>query len=263
MIRCENNLFVLETKHTGYAFDVTDGGICRHLYYGRRLLCSEDYAQTAPQPLFAVGNGALCQDGACLENMMQECGSIGWGDLREALVDVVLPEGNRAARFCFAYFERLDCAAPEGLPCAHGGDETLKVVLKECSCELYLELYYTLFEQTDTIVRWSRLVNDTGETVTVRRLLSMQLDLPAQDYTLTTFRGAWAREMDKCAQPLQGKLVWDSVAGISSNRCNPFAMVSAAEANEHSGEVWAFNLLYSGNHYGCAMQSPYGGVRVV
>ena len=263
MIRCESNLFVLETKRTGYAFDITDGGVCRHLYYGRRLLREEDYAQTGPQPLFAVGNGALCQDGACLEDMMQECGSIGWGDLREALVDVVLPDGNRAARFCFAYYERLDHAAPEGLPCAHGSDETLKVVLKECGCELYLELYYTVFEQTDTIVRWSRLVNDTGETVTVRRLLSMQLDLPAQDYTLTTFRGAWAREMDKCAQPLQGKLVWDSAAGISSNRCNPFAMVSAADANENSGGVWAFNLLYSGNHYGCAMQSPYGGVRVV
>ena len=263
MIRCENNLFVLETKRTGYAFAITDGGICRHLYYGRRLLCGEDYACTMPQPLFAVGNGALCQDGGCLEDMMQECGSIGWGDLREALVDVVLPEGSRAAKFTFAYYERLECAAPEGLPCAHGSNETLKVVLKECSHELYLELYYTVFEDTDTIVRWSRLVNDTGEEVTVRRLLSMQLDLPMQNYTLTTFRGAWAREMDKCAQPLQGKLVWDSVAGISSNRCNPFAMVSTAGANENSGEVWAFNLLYSGNHYGCAMRSPYGGVRVV
>ena len=263
MISCENNLFVLETEHTGYAFDVLEGGICRHLYYGRRLLQREDYAQTAPQPLFPVGNGALCEGGVCLENLAQECGSVGWGDLREALVDVVLPAGHRTAKFQFAYFERLDDAAPQGLPFARGGNETLKVVLKECSCELYLELYYAVFEAADAIVRWSRLVNDTGAVVTVHRLLSMQLDLPSQDYTLTTFRGAWAREMDKCAQPLCGKLVWDSVAGISSNRCNPFAMVSTAETGENNGEVWAFNLLYSGNHYGCAMQNAYGGVRVV
>lgn len=263
MIRCENNLFVLETKHTGYAFDILGGGICRHLYYGCRLMRGEDYAQTAPQSLFPVGNGAVCENGACLEDLMQECGSVGWGDLREAAVDVVLPEGRRAASFRFAYFERLESAAPQGLPKAHGGAETLKVVLKEGGCDLYLELYYTVFEDADTIVRWSRLVNDTGAVVTVRRLLSMQLDLPVQDYTLTTFRGAWAREMDKCSRPLQGKMVWDSEAGVSSNRCNPFVMVSAAGATESSGEVWAFNLLYSGNHYGCAMQEPYGGVRVV
>ena len=34
MITVENNLFVLETARTGYAFCVTTDGICRHLHYG-------------------------------------------------------------------------------------------------------------------------------------------------------------------------------------------------------------------------------------
>ncbi|MBP3493875.1 MAG: alpha-galactosidase [Oscillospiraceae bacterium] len=264
MITVENNLFVLETAHTGYAFDVMEDGLCRHLYYGSRLPRTEDYRAAAPQPLFPVGNGAVCENGQCLEDLAQECGSVGWGDLRQSLADVTLCDGGRAASFRFAYFERLGDAAPKGLPDAIGGDETLKLVLKERSCELYLELYYTVFEKADAIVRWSRLVNDTGESVTVRRLLSAQLDLPGgRDYTLTTFRGAWAREMDRVDQRVQGTLLWDSTAGVSSNRCNPFAMVSAAEATETAGEVWAFNLLYSGNHYGCAQQNSYGSVRVV
>ena len=206
----------------------------------------------------------MTESGQCLENMAQEGGGVGWGDLRQSLVDVSLCDGGRAALFCFAYYERMNGAAPVGLPDAIGGNETLKVVLKERTCDLFLELYYTVFEETDAIVRWSRLVNDTNETVMVRRLLSCQLDLPSGGvYTLTTFRGAWAREMDRVDQRIAGSLLWNSTAGVSSNRCNPFAMVSAAEATETAGDVWAFNLLYSGNHYGCAQQNSYGSVRVV
>lgn len=262
MITIDNHCFVLETAHTAYAFDVS-GGVLRHLYYGSKLRRLEDYPLTAPRPLFAPGNAAVLEGGVSLEDMAQECGSVGWGDVRESLVDVRLPDGGRAAVFRFAYYERGIKAAPQGLPSAIDGGETLKVVLKERSCELYLELYYTVFTDADAIVRWSRLVNDTGEAVTVQRLLSGQLDLPQGEYTLTTFRGAWAREMERMDQLLTGKLVWDSAVGVSSNRCNPFAMVSRCGATEEAGSVWAFNLLYSGNHYGCAQQNAYGSVRVV
>ena len=261
MITIDNLCFVLETDHTAYAFDVSDG-VLRHLYYGSKLRRLEDYSLTAPRPLFAPGNAAVLESGISLENMAQECSSVGWGNTGESLVDVTLPDGGRAAAFRFAYYERGVNDVPAGLPAALDGQETLKVVLKEQSCELYLELYYTVFEKADAIVRWSRLVNDTGETVTVQRLLSGQLDLPQDEYTLTTFRGAWAREMVRQDQKLSGKLVWDSVVGVSSNRCNPFAMVSCG-ATETAGSVWAVNLLYSGNHYGCAAQNAYGSVRVV
>ena len=262
MITVDNLCFVLETSRTAYAFDVS-GGVLRHLYYGSKLRRLADYALAPPRPLFAPGNAAVLEGGVSLEDMAQECSSVGWGNAGESQVDVTLPDGGRAAAFRFAYFERGIKAVPEGLPAALDGEETLKVVLKEQSCELYLELYYTVFDKADAIVRWSRLVNETGEAVMVRRLLSGQLDLPSDDYTLTTFRGAWAREMDRLDQPLRGKLVWESVVGVSSNRCNPFAMVSCHDAAETSGSVWGFNLLYSGSHYGCASCNAYGSVRVV
>lgn len=263
MITIENNLFILETAHTGYAFSADSRGICRHLYYGAKLPALEDYALTQPVRLCSVGNGTEFDGGESLEDMAQECGSVGWGDVRDSLVDVSLFDGGRAARFGFAYCERTPNARPQGLPWAMDGDETLKVVLKEDRCELYLELYYTVFEQADAIVRWCRLVNDTGAPVSVHRLLSTQLDLPADDYVLTTFRGAWAREMERQDVPATGKQVWDSAVGVSSNRCNPFAMVSRRGTGETAGEVWAFNLLYSGNYYGCVQQNAYGSVRVV
>jgi alpha-galactosidase len=214
MITIDNLCFVLETNRTAYAFDVS-GGVLRHLYYGAKLRRLEDYTLAAPRPLFAPGNAAVLEGSVSLEDMAQEAAGVGWGNAGESLVDVVLPDGGRAAAFRFAYYERGVKEAPNGLPAALGCDETLKVVLKEQSCELYLELYYTVYERCDAIVRWSRLVNDTGEAVTVRRLLSGQLDLPAEGYNLTTFRGAWAREMERQEQELTGKLCgrarWASV----------------------------------------------------
>ncbi|MBE6990043.1 MAG: alpha-galactosidase [Ruminococcaceae bacterium] len=259
MIWTGNGIFILQTGQTGYAFRTAQGGVLQHLYYGRRLPRTEDYL-LAPVTLNQPGN-ALLDGGSCREDLLQEAGTAGWGDLRQSLVEVRLPDGGRACDFHFSHFERPASAAPEGLPAAVGG-ETLKVVLKERSHDVYLELYYTVFEETDVIVRWCRLVNDSAETVWVERLMSTQLDLPADDYDLITFRGAWAREMDLVRQNLEGQLCWSSSAGVSSNRCNPFAMVCRRDAGEEHGDVWALNLLYSGNHLGTAERSAYSAIRL-
>ena len=260
MILTEKRSFILETAHTGYAFRATEGGVLQHLYYGARLPRPEDYDH-APVVLNQPGNALLDGDNLCREDLLQEAGTLGWGDLREPLVDVTFPDGGRSCDFRFSHFERPENAGPEGLPSALGG-ETVKVVLKERTHELYLELYYTVFEKTDVIGRWSRLINDGAESVTVERLMSQQLDLPAGEYDLVTFRGAWAREMELVRQNLQGELRWSSRAGVSSNRCNPFAMVCRTGAGEEHGDVWAMNLLYSGNHLGTAQVNAYGSARL-
>ena len=261
MIYTDNNLFILETARTAYAFDVYKSGLLRHLYYGARLPRREDYAAVAPTWLNGVGNSTQDPEGIFREREMQEIGTAGWGDLRQPMVKISLPDGGGACDFRFSHFERPEDAAPEGLPCAVGG-ETLKVVLRERSAALSLELYYTVYDDTDVIGRWARLINDTEETVWVERLLSAQVELPAGEYELTTFRGAWAREMETVRQTLDGQLRWASDAGVSSSRCNPFAMVCRQGATEDQGDVWGFNLLYSGNHLGTAERSTLGCVRV-
>ena len=75
MITIDNLCFVLETKQTAYAFDVS-GGVLRHLYYGAKLRRLEDYVLAAPRPLFAPGNAAVLGGGVSLEDMAQECSSV-------------------------------------------------------------------------------------------------------------------------------------------------------------------------------------------
>lgn len=109
------------------------------------------------------------------------------------------------------------------------------------------------------IARSARLVNQGVDAVTVKRLMSMQLDFPTADYTMTTFGGDWAREMKWTDFALAaGKHVNASYAGVSSSRANPFVMLSLAHTTEDAGDCWGINLIYSGNHYEAAEVSSFG-----
>ena len=94
--------------------------------------------------------------------------------------------------------------------------------------------------------------------------MSMMLDLDAGSYMMTTFNGAWTREMARSATPLlAGKHVNGTVSGVSSNRANPFFMIHAPHTTEDHGAVYGFNLVYSGSHMEAAEVSPFGKVRIM
>lgn len=52
-------------------------------------------------------------------------------------------------------------------------------------------------------------------------------------------------------------------AGVSSNRANPFVMLSREHTTEDYGDCYGFNLIYSGNHYEAVEVSGYGKTRFV
>ncbi|MCR4946334.1 MAG: alpha-galactosidase [Lachnospiraceae bacterium] len=129
---------------------------------------------------------------------------------------------------------------------------------------LVLKLYYDVFYDTDVITRRSVLTNDSGETVDIERLMSMQIDFNRDDLVMTTFTGAWAREMKREDISLKrGKFINSSFTGTSSSRANPFVMLSGSTTDEDKGDCYGFNLIYSGNHFEAAEVSPYGKTRFV
>ena len=94
--------------------------------------------------------------------------------------------------------------------------------------------------------------------------MSMQLDFNDSDYELSSFNGAWIREMNRNIISLEaGKYVNESVTGTSSNRANPFIMLARHNTSENFGECFGFNLIYSGNHYEAAQVNSYGKLRIV
>ena len=142
--------------------------------------------------------------------------------------------------------------------------QTLRITMTDHSYDIDMMLNYTVFPDCDVITRSVSLTNHSKETVNVERLMSLCMDLDAGSYQMTTFHGAWAREMARSATPLlAGKHVSGTISRVSSNRANPFFMIHAPHTTEDTGMVYGFNLIYSGNHMEVAEVSPFGKVRIL
>lgn len=265
--------YLLHTNHSTYAFCVMDSGHLQHLYYGRRITVPEaEYAEALREKhVFAPANTNVYDErhsSFSLEDVCLEMSSYGRGDIREPMIEVTHGDGGMTSDFLFADAEvTRGKEAFRTLPGSY--DETnqvehLSVTLKDRQYGLRLELHYYVFESCDVVTRSARLVNESGEAVQLHRLLSAQLDFDTPEYVFTTFHGAWAREMkrtDICMRA--GKHVSASYTGTSSNRANPFVMLSREGTGEDGGDCYGFNLIYSGNHYEAVEVSGHGKTRFV
>ena len=269
MIRILGNEYHLETAHTAYRFRILPGGLLEHISYGPRKNEEKMPAEEAAYRVPAGNTIAYSQSypEQMPEMLSLEVSSRGKGDLREPFVEVVYPDGSRTCSFLFEEAQILpQKAAYETLPGSYGlpGDGHLCVRLREEGSALLLELHYYVYEVQDVICRSARLVNEGDVPVRIGRLMSQMLDLPGKDYEVTTFTGAWAREMEKTVTRVHaGTYAVSSVCGFSSNRANPFFMVSRPGTTEEAGECFGFHLIYSGNHYEAVQVGAFGNTRVI
>ncbi|MCM1144140.1 MAG: alpha-galactosidase [Blautia sp.] len=276
MIRKNNNCYVLETKNTTYSFRVTQTGHLEHLYYGRKLTLrtQEDAEALVEKHTFLPGNtnvyrGMNLGDSAfSLEDIRLEMSAYGKGDIREPFLEIIHADGSYTSDFLFEKAEiSKGKEAYETLPGSYdesGEVEHLCVTLKDRQYGILLELHYYVYADCDVITRSAKLRNESGECVRLKRLMSMQLDFDIPGFVFTTFTGAWAREMKRTDTRLvSGRHVNASYTGTSSNRANPFVMLSRPETSEDYGDCYGFNLIYSGNHYEAAEVSSYGKTRIV
>ena len=269
MIKADGKLFMLNTRNTTYAFQVLETGQLEHLYYGK-LIHGSSSSVLAEKRAFAPGN-TVTYDGShqdlTLEDVCLELSTIGKGDFREPMVEAICADGSTTLDFVFDSYEVIQ-GKPEykALPGSYdetGKVETLKIVCVDKNHGYSIVLAYSVFEDCDVITRSAKFINTSKEPVKLVRMLSMVMDYDRAELKITSFHGSWTREMNKADVVLSaGKYVNESFTGTSSNRCNPLFMVSQEDATETAGDVWAFNLVYSGNHYSATEVSPFKKTRV-
>ena len=263
--------FVLDTENTTYVFSVTPSGHLEHLYYGAgiELNTASECDAFREKREFEAGNSIVYSKEhptVILEDMCLEFSAPGHGDVREPFLEFVRDDGCRSGDFLYEDF-RIDSEPSdfETLPGSYeeeGRAEHLCVFVRDQ--ELLLELHYRVYPECDVITRSARLRNEGEEDIALERLMSAQVDIPFSGVCVTSFHGAWAREMNRNTASLTaGKFVVESRAGCSSNRANPFFMVHSPSATEHTGSVYGFNLVYSGNHYAAAEVNAYGKTRII
>jgi alpha-galactosidase len=272
MIHERNLVFTLHTANTSYLMRVNETSHLEHLYYGRRLRTTTNLEALVDKHTIGIGHSVAYDEehpALFMENICLETSSFGKGDYRESAVVFSRPDGDRVADFVYKG-HRILKGKPRslsGLAESYGDAtqcSTVVVVLEDTLSHVKLELYYSVFEQTDTIVRRSALTNGTQQSIVIERIASSQLDLFTDDWNLVTFDGAWARERNRTLHKLSsGIVVNDSKTGTSSNRHNPCVFLTATDASESWGDCYGCNLVYSGDHCETVEVSPYGKVRLL
>ena len=101
----EKPAFALETERTSYAFRILETGHPEHLYYGEKIpLDPAALDALGEKRAFPTGN-SVSYDAEhpelVLENVCLEFSSLGKGDLREPMLEIVAPDGSRTSDFLY------------------------------------------------------------------------------------------------------------------------------------------------------------------
>ncbi len=264
-----DGLIRLDTRRSSYAMQILPEGYLAHLYYGPRV--GDDdlryliHYVDRPQSPNPPGSQDRCFS---LNVLPQEYPGFGVGDYRSAAVIGCGADGCLSADLRAEAVEV--CAAPvfpEGLPHFHSlaeePQETLCIRMRDAATGLEATLYYTLFEEQDAIVRWTRLRNTGEAPLVLERAMSFSVDFSEGDFDFLHLWGSWSRERHPERLPLHhGIQAVGSLRGASSGQHNPFIALAEPTADENHGEVYGFALAYSGDHLCFAEKDPYGSVRV-
>ena len=276
MITVNDRIYILTTKNTQYMLRISPEGHPEHLHYGGVIVPEQSLrdADVVGEAVKALQDKKCAPGGTatiytekepnyCMEDMLLEISGVGKGDYRQPMLELRNYEGVTTTDFVFKeavvlegtveIASKLDGVATEELPGAYAPEEsgvqTLVITLDDSYTHTSMRIYYTVFPECDVITRKVLFMNTSDKIVHLTRMMSVQLDLPGTGYRFTTFNGNWAREMNRNDTVVtSGMHVNQSVTGVSSNRANPFVMISNPETSEESGDCIGINLIYSGNH---------------
>lgn len=264
----DNGIFHIKTARTSYIFRVTKYGHLEHIHYGASVrtedaeaLSLKRTAQYGSSVLYAKGDETYC-----LDTLPQEWSGAGRGDYRTSPIEAKMPDRGYTTDFRYAWHKISDDCVPMtcGLPTAEGGAQTLTVLLRDEPTGAELKLYYTVYPEENVITRRAVLINSAEAPLTIHKLMSLCVDLAERELTMATFGGGWIREFHRTdREVLPGRLMNESTTGASSNRANPGFFLYRKGAGEERGDVWGFNLVYSGNHQSSVEADDKGLVRVM
>ncbi|MGV1024655.1 alpha-galactosidase [Clostridium perfringens] len=245
--------FHLKTKNTSYILKILETGHISHLYWGRKLK-ADNLEYFVRRRCF----GSFCADtdnisGFQLELIPQECPTFGATDLRSPSLEFQYEDGTSATDLRYKSHRIYEGKQRlSGLPAVYVESEeeatSLEITLVDSLKNLEVVLTYNVFENFDAITRSLKIVNNSGEKINIERVLSANVDFTTDEFDFIQLSGSWGRERHILRNPLRsGSQAIESRRGASSHAQNPFMALCSKDANEEYGDVYGFNLVYSGN----------------
>ena len=267
----KKNLFTLQTTDSTYQMKVDDHGVLLHTYYGAAadetdfsyLIGPEDRGFSG-QPGDEKKNRTYSMDYYPLEYPVQ-----GNGDFRVKALKAGFEGEVPALDLRFVSYEQgKGKYSLPGLPALFEAEkeeaETLKITLKDRVEEIYVTLFYGIFEKKNIITRAASIENRSEKNVVLKRALSLGLDFMEGDMDLIHFYGKHAgeRQFDRRNLP-HGITEISSSRGTSSHHHNPFVILCDRETTEDFGNAYGISFIYSGGFRIQMEKDQVDGIRLV
>ena len=268
-IKIVENTIHLYTKNTSYIMSIEKNRYLVNRYYGKRIELAREHEWdlfnqndfkhyvTEEDPSF------------CFEVEGLECPIYGKTDFRHPALHIELENGTTIINPLLDEYRVLEGKyGLKGLPATYAeqGDhvKTLEIVLEDTISEIQVTLLYGIYEDLDIMTRAMRITNNSAKDIKVLSAQSTAVHLPDFEYDMVQLQGGWGSERSIRKSPLHyGMQQIESTRGASSHQSNPFMALSSKDATEQLGEVYGFNLVYSGNFVGSVEVGHHGNSRIM
>ena len=269
----ENLTFKLDTCSTSYVIQVNRYGYLMHNYYG--ALVSDDaleylnFAQrhSSHFPRVEMENKEIPFFSQSVHRM--EYSTNGCGDFRASALSILRENGTADTDIKYVS-HKIYAGKPaiEGQPATYAADDeatTLEITCIDSVSLAEVTLFYTVFENLAAMTRHAIVKNTSDKVMNIQRVLSACVDFhDARDMDFIHLYGSWSKERRFERMPLiHGAQSVASKMGCSSHMHNPFIALASHDATEDFGDVYGFNLVYTGNFLASADMDPDGGARVL
>jgi alpha-galactosidase len=250
----QRKIFKLDTKTSTYAILVFEENYLVHLYYGKKIpdnnlksmMYRGQFDSLSPYNP-KVSDLRFSPD---INPLEYSCN--GAGDFRISAFSVRNKDGNTVTDLRYVS-HRIFGGKPAlpGLPATFAKEDeaqTLEIETVDAVTGVKVFLLYTVFENYGAMTRSLRVENGGEAAVELERVFSACVDLPFMDADFIHLYGRWNKENSLSCTPLMhGIQGIQSKRGMTGPNHNPFVALRRKGAGEEQGEVYGFNLVYSGN----------------
>lgn len=259
----KNMRFMLNTDNTAYIFEIVGGKFPVHRYYGKKI----DRPEFMKAKYHSFSPYQFCTDTYfSVADEFMEFPLFGSGDFRCTALKLRGINGDCCTQFIYSgYSIKNGRTEIPGMPFARPekNSETLELYMRDELNSCTLTLYYTVFPECDIISRSFSLINEGKMAVKIEKAMSLSLDLAGHEFDLISLHGKHMMECMMQRTPLfYGNQSIMSRRGASSHQFNPFIALALSGADEEHGDIYAFNLVYSGNFLDEVEVDHAGNTRV-
>ncbi len=261
----DKRVFKLDTDNTSYVMGITEEGYLGNIYYGKKVDSTDlMYVMRTGEHPFTPAQ-VPGEKISFMDRFPTEYPYAGTGDFRSSCINIRDNAGQEGLELKYKshniYAEKRKI---DGMPSARGdGSMSLDIVLSDEALGAEVTLVYTVYEECDIITRSVNVKNISGKEFYITKALSACLNLETGVSDILSLHGSWARERHIQRSKIEyGSYVTESLRGEPGHQDHPFIAVLSGNCSENCGDVYAMNLIYSGNFIARVQKDQFDKVRM-